>query len=96
MNKEKNNVPSEYILLQNYPNPFNPTTNIKYQITNNSFVNLKVFDVLGKEVSTLVNQNLQPGEYEVTFNASKMTSGVYFYKLKANEFSEIKKMLFIK
>ncbi|MCX6163295.1 MAG: T9SS type A sorting domain-containing protein, partial [Ignavibacteriae bacterium] len=93
---QSNNIPDEFKLFQNYPNPFNPRTNIKYQITNNSFVNLKVFDVLGKEVATLVNQNLQPGEYEVNFNSSDLTSGIYFYKLKSGDFSEIKKMLLIK
>jgi photosystem II stability/assembly factor-like uncharacterized protein len=89
-------VPSEYKLYQNYPNPFNPTSNIKYQITNNKFVTLKIFDILGKEVATLVNEKQTAGMYEVTFNSGGLASGVYFYKLQAGDFSEVKKMILIK
>lgn len=86
----------DYNLLQNYPNPFNPTTTIKYQIPKESFVTLKVFDVLGNEVETLVNENKNIGSYQVEFNASSLSSGVYFYKLTTNGFSDTKKLILIK
>jgi len=89
-------IPSHYSLSQNYPNPFNPTTNIRYQIPNNSYVVLKIYDILGKEIATLVNEKLKAGEYESTFDGSGLPSGVYFYKLEAGEYSETKKMLVIK
>jgi hypothetical protein len=95
-NPISNNVPDKYLLYQNYPNPFNPSTNIKYQITDNNFVTLKVFDILGKEVATLVNENLKAGEYEVTFNGSGLPSGIYFYKLNTENFFETKRMILIK
>ena len=87
------NTPNKYELSQNYPNPFNPTTNIKYQIANNSFVSIKVYDILGKEVTTLVNENLSVGTYSVNWNASNNASGIYFYKLTAGEFVKVKKMI---
>ena len=89
-------LPIEYNLKQNYPNPFNPTTNISYQIPKSAFVTLKVFDILGKEVASLVNDNKQAGKYIVEFNASSLSSGVYFYKLQANEFVDVKRMILIK
>jgi hypothetical protein len=89
-------VPDKYSLSQNYPNPFNPTTNIKYQIANNGFVTLKVYDILGNEVATLVNEKKSAGYYEVTFDASNYPTGVYFYKLTTDNFTETKKMLMIK
>jgi photosystem II stability/assembly factor-like uncharacterized protein len=89
-------VPSEFKLFQNYPNPFNPVTNIKYQITNNKLVTLKIYDILGKEVAVLVNEKQSPGVYEVTFDCSMLPSGVYFYKLTSGDFSEIKKAILIK
>jgi hypothetical protein len=94
-------TPNSFSLFQNYPNPFNPSTNIKYQITNNKLVILKVFDILGKEIATLVNEKQLPGTYEVQFpnvqSANvQLSSGVYFYKLSTGDFSEVKKMLFIK
>jgi hypothetical protein len=96
-------IPS-YSLEQNYPNPFNPMTNVKFQIANTplnplsrgEMISLKVFDITGKEIETLVNEQLEPGTYETTFNASTLTSGVYFYKLSAGDFSETKKMLLLK
>ncbi|OGU77633.1 MAG: hypothetical protein A2W11_08220 [Ignavibacteria bacterium RBG_16_35_7] len=88
--------PKEFSLSQNYPNPFNPTTNIGFRIANFGFVSLKVFDVLGREVATLVNEEKQPGEYDVEFNASHLSSGIYFYKLQTENYSSIKKMLMIK
>ena len=96
---KENNIPLKFELSQNYPNPFNPTTNIKYKIANNSFVTLKIYDVLGKEVSTLVNEKQNAGEYLAVFNASGLSSGVYFYKLSCygkEEFTDIKRMLMIK
>ena len=89
-------IPDEYRLYQNYPNPFNPSTNIKYQIANNKLVILKIYDILGKEVETLVNENQKPGTYEVTFDGSKLSSGIYFYTLTAGEYNETKKMVLIK
>ena len=90
------NVPDNFSLSQNYPNPFNPVTKIRFALKNPEFAELKIFDILGSEVKTLVNQNLRAGEYEYTFNASLLPSGVYFYRLKAGEFSVTKKMVLIK
>ncbi|MCX6163670.1 MAG: T9SS type A sorting domain-containing protein [Ignavibacteriae bacterium] len=90
------NVPDKYYLYQNYPNPFNPVTNIKYQITNNKLVILKIYNILGKEITTLVNEKQSPGVYEVAFDGSQIPSGVYFYKLETGDFSEVKKMVLIK
>jgi hypothetical protein len=89
-------IPNEFSLSQNYPNPFNPSTKIKYQIPELSFINIKVYDVLGNEVATLVNEEKPVGEYEVGFNGRGLTSGIYFYQLKAGSFVETKKMIFIK
>jgi hypothetical protein len=90
------NIPDKYKLCQNYPNPFNPSTNIKYQIINNKLVTLKIYDILGKEVATLVNEKQSPGYYEVTWDASNYPSEVYFYKVVCGDFSEVKKMILIK
>jgi hypothetical protein len=89
-------IPSEYKLYQNYPNPFNPTTNIRYQITNNKLVTLKIYDILGKEVADFVNEKQSSGVYEVTFNGSGLSSGIYFYKLTAGDYLEVKRMILIK
>ncbi len=89
-------TPVVYKLEQNYPNPFNPTTNIKFDIPKNTFVSLKVYDVLGKEVAVLINEERNAGSYRVDWNASVYTSGVYFYKLESNGFSETKRMLLVK
>ena len=91
-----NFTPNKFELSQNYPNPFNPTTKIKYYIANSGYVNMKVYDILGKEVAVLVNANLKPGEYELQFNASNLTSGIYFYKITAGNFTDTKKMLLVK
>ncbi len=93
---EINSVPGDYFLSQNYPNPFNPTTNIGFAISDFGYVSLKVYDVLGREVKTLVNENKKPGEYKVTFDGSNLPSGVYFYSLKAGNFYKVRKMLLIK
>ena len=90
------NVPATYSLKQNYPNPFNPVTKINYEIPKQGFVSLKVFDILGREVRTLVNDVKSPGSYSVDFNGIDLSSGVYFYRLEANGFSDIKRMMLIK
>jgi len=91
-----NETPLSYKLSQNYPNPFNPTTKISYALPKSGLVTLKVYDILGKEVATLVNEVKNAGNYSVDFGASNFTSGVYFYKLETNGFSDIKKMMLIK
>lgn len=89
-------TPVFYSLSQNYPNPFNPVTRIDYQIPKNTKVTLKVFDELGNEIGVLVNGNQEAGNYTVNFDASKIASGVYFYKIDAGEFVAVKKMMLIK
>ena len=91
-----NEIPAGYSLSQNYPNPFNPTTNLEFGILKSGYVSLKVFDMLGKEVMTLVNENKPAGRYSVSFDGSSLTSGLYYYKLESGEFAETKKMLLIK
>ncbi len=85
-----------FSLLQNFPNPFNPTTKIKFRIVDFGFVSLKVYDVLGNEVATIVNEERPAGVYEMEFNATELSSGIYFYKLTADKFSQTKKMLLLK
>lgn len=89
-------IAEDYKLEQNYPNPFNPSTTITFSIRKSDFTSLKVYDILGKEVATLVNGNLSAGTYSADFDASQLTSGVYFYKLETSEFSSVKKMSLIK
>jgi photosystem II stability/assembly factor-like uncharacterized protein len=89
-------VPSKYSLAQNYPNPFNPVTNIKFSIPKAGNVKLAVFDITGREVAELVNSQLSAGTYKADFNAENLSSGVYFYKLVTNEFTEVKKMILVK
>jgi hypothetical protein len=86
----------EFNLEQNYPNPFNPKTNIGFRISNFGFVSLKIYDILGREVATLVNEEKPADEYEVEFSAAKLTSGIYFYQLKAGNYLETKKMVLLK
>jgi len=98
----KTSHPKEFKLHQNYPNPFNPTTTIMFQIPSSTFVELKVYDVTGKEIITLVNDFKSPGEYEVIFDArvhghaTNLSSGIYFYKLGAGDFIQVRKMMMIK
>ena len=90
------NISSNYILLPNYPNPFNPSTKISYSIPSTSKVTLKIYDILGKEVAILVNEEKSLGEYEVEFNAADLPSGIYFYQLKAGKFIQTKKMVLLR
>jgi len=90
------NIPERFRLNQNYPNPFNPLTNLEFEIWKLGFVSLKVYDMIGEEVATLVNTNLNPGTYKYVFDASGLTSGIYFYTLKTDNFSETKKMILVK
>jgi hypothetical protein len=92
----ENEIVNDYLLSQNYPNPFNPVTNIKFSIPKNTFVELKIFDILGKEIMTLCNQNLRKGIYNVELDASALSSGTYFYTLRTNEYIATKKMVVIK
>jgi uncharacterized delta-60 repeat protein len=90
------NTPSSFSLHQNYPNPFNPSTTIKFEISNSGLVKLVVYDMLGKTVDILVNQNLEPGSYSINYTNKNLSSGVYFYELTAGDFKDIKKMSLIK
>lgn len=96
VNSKDNQIPKEYALEQNYPNPFNPTTNIKYSVSADSHVKLKIYDILGKEITTLVNEQKAPGYYTVQFDASKLASGIYFYRMEAGQFVQSKKLLLVK
>jgi hypothetical protein len=97
-------IPQNFTLYQNYPNPFNPTTKIRFEIPSgfplraygNDKVVLKVYDIMGREIQTLVNEKLNPGTYEVTFYGSNYASGVYFYTFTAEEFKETKKLVLLK
>ena len=98
--KALDNSPNSFNLCQNYPNPFNPTTTIKYSLPTGrqefQTVQLKVYDILGREITTLVNQKQKPGNYEVNWNGSEYSSGVYFYKLKVDNYTSVKKMMMTK
>jgi hypothetical protein len=94
--KKENTTPIKYELSQNYPNPFNPVTNIKYQIQKTGLVALKIYDITGREIKTLVNEIKSPGSYIVTFNGAEFASGVYFYRIQSGDFVQVKKMILIK
>jgi hypothetical protein len=94
--KNENLKPDGYNLSQNYPNPFNPTTNIDYSVGKKGFVSLKVYDLLGKEIATLVNETKNTGNYTITFNAVKLSSGVYYYKIQSGDFVDMKTMVIVK
>jgi len=96
INQISSEVPLKYSLSQNYPNPFNPKTIIRFQLPSFSKVSLKVFDILGREVQTLVNESMKPGTYETSFDGSSFSSGVYFYKLTSGDFLETKRMILLK
>jgi len=89
-------IPKNYKLYDNYPNPFNPSTKIRFDIPKSEFVIIRIFDALGREVATLLNEQLKPGTYEAEFNGADYPSGVYFYKLIARDFVETKKMIMLK
>jgi hypothetical protein len=96
VDENNNEMILDYHLENNYPNPFNPTTKIKYQIPKVSFVTLKIYDVLGNEVITLVETEKSAGEYEVVFNAQNLPSGIYFYSLIVGNFTKTRNMIFLK
>jgi hypothetical protein len=93
---KNNNIPKEFKLSQNYPNPFNPVTNIKYDLPKNEFVAIKIYDLLGREIKTLINEFKNAGSYIVSFNGSEFASGIYFYRIQAGNFVQVKKMALIK
>ncbi|MBS1514097.1 MAG: T9SS type A sorting domain-containing protein [Bacteroidetes bacterium] len=90
------NIPTKFDLHQNYPNPFNPVTNIQYDLPKDNFVTIKIYDLLGKEVALLINEFKQAGRYVISFNANKLASGVYFYKIEATDFIDTKRMVLVK
>lgn len=98
INKERTSLQQseDYKLYQNFPNPFNPVTKISYKISREGTVTLKVYNLVGQVVGTLVNEKQNPGTYEVDFDASELTSGVYLYKLQINGFTSVKRMTVIK
>ncbi len=94
--EEEETIPTEFALYQNYPNPFNPSTLIKYQVPEKSFVLIRVYDLLGKELATLVNEEKSAGSYDVNFDAGQLSSGFYIYTIKAGDFTSTKKMILMK
>ena len=89
-------MPDIFNLSQNYPNPFNPATTIKFDIAKASLVKLSVFDITGKEIEVLTNERLNPGTYSVKWDAGKVSSGIYFYRLTAGDFIQTRKMILVK
>ena len=89
-------LPDKFFISQNYPNPFNPSTIINYQIPKSTLVTLKVYDILGREVTTLVNEEKPAGNYEINFNGSRLSSGIYFYRIQVGGYTSIKKMILLK
>lgn len=96
LNHSSEIIPKKYKLYQNYPNPFNPVTHINFDIPKTSWVKLQVWDILGREVQILVDEELKPGKYDFSFDASALSSGIYYYKINSYEFSNIKKMILLK
>jgi hypothetical protein len=94
--KKEEIIPADYILYQNYPNPFNPNTTLNYGLPKRSFVKLKIYDVLGRQIKTLVNEEKSSGKYKIEFNASSLPSGVYLYSLEFGNRIISKKMLLLK
>lgn len=93
---KRNAVPDAFQLFQNYPNPFNPSTTISFSLPSKSFVTLKIFDLLGREVATIVSDEMSAGSYSKQWNAGNMSSGVYLYRLRAVNFTETKKLVLLK
>jgi len=96
LNTFGNEVPEEFMLSQNYPNPFNPTTTIGFSIPKSEFVTLKIYNLLGQEVATLISENLQAGHYKIEWDASQMASNVYYYLINAGKYQQVKKMILIR
>jgi hypothetical protein len=94
--EEEDLIPTKYALKQNYPNPFNPTTTIVFSIPKTEFVTLKIYNLLGQEVTTLVSDKLTPDNYKYVWNAANYSSGIYFYKLETDQYVKIKKLIFLK
>ncbi|MFZ1320157.1 MAG: T9SS type A sorting domain-containing protein [Ignavibacteria bacterium] len=92
---ENNDLPKEYS-LSNYPNPFNPTTTIKFDLPKDVLVSIKIFDMLGREIRTLVNDYKTAGSYTISFNGADLSSGIYYYKIKAGDFEQVRKMMLLK
>lgn len=95
-NIQQEEIPGNFLIYQNYPNPFNPTTNIRFDIPYDAEVKIVIYDMVGREVNVLANEFKQAGSYEISFDASALSSGIYFYQITANNYSEAKKMIFIK
>ena len=89
-------IKTDYILYNNYPNPFNPTTNISFNIAESGYTTLKIYDILGNEISTLIKKELVAGKYDVDFDAGNLPSGIYFYQLQTPNFTQTKKMILLK
>ena len=89
-------MPTSYELQQNYPNPFNPSTRIQFSIVDARIVSVKVYDILGRDVATLVNERMSPGVYTITWNAARLSSGIYFVRLQAGDFTAVRKVVLMK
>ncbi len=96
VNDDQSSIPGQFALNQNYPNPFNPSTVISFSVPLTAQVTLKVYDVLGTEIATLINEEKSAGTYQVTLDGSSLSSGMYFYKLQSGNFAETKKMSLLK
>jgi hypothetical protein len=94
--KKEEGIPTEYSLSQNYPNPFNPTTKLKFALPKTVLTKLIIYDLLGREVETIINKELEAGYYEVEFNANQFSTGIYLYKIQAGDFLQTKKMILMK
>lgn len=94
--EEQNLLPTEYFLTQNYPNPFNPATKIQYGVKERNNIKIAIFNTIGEELRILINELKEPGTYEITFDASSLSSGIYFYRLQAGNFVETKKMILMR
>jgi len=96
INNNSTSVIKDFKLYQNYPNPFNPTTNIKFDLPKDVQVSVKIYDMVGREIKTLANEFKTAGRYSVTFSGADLASGVYYYKIKAGEFEQVRKMILLK
>ena len=94
--EKKIEIPHSIVLDQNYPNPFNPSTTISYEIPGSELVTIKIYDVLGREIETLVNEEKSPGKYKIEFDGSNLSSGIYFYQIKTNGFLKTNKMILLR